>query len=401
MPPVARPSLATEPSGPAASEGSRSVFTLVALGLLPLLLLAAVLYGITLVGLPNATQVPVEDVWVERTVLAPGEIRLTIRNVGPQDVSISQVIVNDMLVPFAIGQEEPLGRLDSTTLAIPFDWVEGEPLAIALITSNAIKFEAEVAAAVPTPEVSTETLGLLALLGLYVGAIPVLLGLLWRPLLDRLSENKLNFFLGITVGLLLFLAAESLFEGFEIAEGIPAVLGGPFLLLAGAAGAFLLLEAASRWSHGSRSGPTPLVLAALVALGIGLHNFAEGLAIGGAFALGEVALGAFLVVGFAIHNTTEGLAIVAPVSRTRVGLLTLLGLGLLAGLPTVLGAWMGGLAPSAPLALIFLGVGAGAILQVALAIDRSTDRALRAGPGLVGVVLGALIMYATGLLVSL
>ena len=56
-------------------------------------------------------------------------------------------------------------------------------------------------------------------------------------------------------------------------------------------------------------------LALLVAIGIGLHNLGEGLAIGTSFATGALALGAFLVVGFAIHNTTEGLAIVAPVAQ--------------------------------------------------------------------------------------
>ena len=66
-----------------------------------------------------------------------------------------------------------------------------------------------------------------------------------------------------------------------------------------------------------RPGSPGLVLALLVAVGIGLHNFGEGLAIGAAFALGEAALGTLLVIGFTLHNTTEGLAIVAPMAKER------------------------------------------------------------------------------------
>lgn len=376
----------------------------VLLALLPLGLLVGVLYLIALVGFPATGTVPVEDLAMERLTLSAGYFTLTVRNVGPEPVTVAQVVVNDMLVTFEGGQE--IGRLRSDTITVPFEWVEGEPYEVTLITEKAFKFSAGVDAAVVTPEADARTLGTLALLGLYIGAIPVLLGLLWRPLLSRVKPGVLNLFLGITVGLLIFLAADALFEGLEIADELPAVFHAPILLLAGAAGAFGILTWASQRSEGRSSSngegrsAAPLVVATLIALGIGLHNFAEGLAVGGAFALGEVALGAFLVIGFAVHNTTEGLAIVAPLGRTRTSLVTLLGLGLLAGLPTVLGAWIGGLSPSPYLALVFLGIGAGAIFQVSYLIDAQTKGSLRHGKGLLGVALGVALMYLTSLVIA-
>lgn len=376
----------------------RTLGATLALAALPFLLLVGLFALVFTVGLPSADGVPVEDLYVERVAVREGAFEVTLRNVGPEPVSVAQVAVNDMLVAFAPA-DQAVPRLSATTFRIDFDWVEAEPYEIVFVTTNAIKFSAEVEAAVLTPEADGRTLGTLALLGVYVGVVPVLAGLLWRPVLTQLPPRALAIVLGVTIGLLLFLAGDALIEGFEIADELPAVAGGPFLLVASGLAAFASLELASARLGAERPGARPLVLAALVALGIGLHNFAEGLAIGGAFSLGEVALGAFLVVGFALHNTTEGLAIVAPLGARPTPILAFLGLGLLAGLPTVPGAWIGGLAPSPYLGVLFLGIGAGAILQVAHAIDRSTDGSLRRSAGLAGVAIGVLVMYATSLLV--
>ena len=105
-------------------------------------------------------------------------------------------------------------------------------------------------------------------------------------------------------------------------------------------------------------------LALLVAVGIGLHNLGEGLLIGTAYATGALTLGAFLVVGFALHNATEGLAIVAPIAREAPSLRRLAALGLLAGGPAVLGAWLGAAAPTPAVSAVLFGAGAGAIAQV-------------------------------------
>jgi zinc transporter ZupT len=144
-------------------------------------------------------------------------------------------------------------------------------------------------------------------------------------------------------------------------------------------------------------------VATLVAMGIGLHNLGEGLLIGSAYATGEIALGTFLVVGFLIHNTTEGLGIVAPLARERPSLGRLLLLGALAGVPTVLGAWIGGFTYSPVWTTLFFAVGVGAIVQVVWVLGRMlTAReagALQQPLNAAGLFAGLLIMYATGLLV--
>jgi zinc transporter ZupT len=241
-----------------------------------------------------------------------------------------------------------------------------------------------------------------------VGVIPVFLGLLWFPFLRRMQERWFDFFLSLTAGLLVFLGVEAVSEGFAVSGR----LGGPFkgvaVMVLGVAGSFLGLLAIGRSlrGRGRESGQVALALAYLVAVGIGLHNLGEGLAIGAAYALGEVALGAFLVLGFTIHNTTEGLAIVAPVAREKARLGHLILLGLVAGGPTIIGTWIGGFTYSDPWALLFLSVGAGAIFQVVYEIARfraaggAVLTSLSRPRNLLGLLAGFLIMYATGFLVA-
>ena len=382
-----------------------------ALGLAPLLVIAAAIAIFAALGGPGLgerTGPPVEELAIERTVLRPGEIELTVRNDGPDPVEVAQVAVNDGYAPFTASDGRTVGRLDSTTLTIAYPWIEGEAYRVSLLTSTGATIEHEIGAAAETPNADAGFFGLMALLGIYVGVIPVSLGLLWLPFIRRIDVGWLRILIAFTIGLLAFLAVDAALEGLEIAADAPSAFGGTELVFLGALVAFLALSGIDAWLRGRRSraaaaGAGGGYLALMVAIGIGLHNLGEGLAIGSAYASGALALGAFLVVGFAIHNTTEGLAIVAPLKTERPSLARLATLGLIAGAPAIVGAWVGAAAFNPSLAALLFGVGVGAIAQVICqlvpAVRDSAGRVLHGG-AVAGMLAGVVVLYLTGLLVS-
>ena len=350
---------------------------------------------------------PVEELAVERTVLRPGEIELNVRNIGPDPVTVAQIFVNDTYVDYETTGAE-IGRRGNETFTLDYPWQDGSPYLVTLVTETGVTIEHEIPLAVATPAPSGGFFGLMALLGVYVGVIPVALGMLFLPFLRRVREHWIRFFMAVTIGLLAFLGVDAYLEGTAIAESGSGAFGGVELLFIGAGTAYLGLVALDRFLRGRRdrarqAGATPFQLAVLVSIGIGLHNLGEGLAIGSAYAVGELALGAFLVFGFALQNTSEGLAIVAPLSaHRRPSLLRLIGLGLIAGAPAIVGAFIGALAFNPELAALLIGVGIGAIVQVIVQLVPSIrDRAGRAlYPASVGGILtGVLVLYVTSLVV--
>jgi len=349
---------------------------------------------------------PIEKLAFERVEFKPQEIVLHVRNAGPEAFQVAQVFVNEGLWDFSIAPGRTLGRFGAATISIPYDWIAGEPYSLTVLSGNGLRHETTVDIAMPSPAPSGRLLTAFALLGVYVGVVPVFLGLLWLPALRAAPKAWMEFWIALTMGLLVFLGIDTLKEALEIAGRAPTFVNGVLLTGLGAVAAFLGITAAGRALARGERGATGMGLAVLIAIGIGLHNLGEGLAIGAAYTLGEVALGSFLIIGFTIHNTTEGLAILSPLVEERASLRQLAMLGLLGGGPTILGTWAGAFTYSTPLSLLFLGIGAGAIFQVVRILARSQakggsalDALARARPA-AGFVAGFLMMYATSLLLA-
>lgn len=374
--------------------------------LVPLLLLGAILALIvtTGAGLRDLAGPPVEKLTVQRVILPePGMIRVEVINDGPQPITVAQVQVDDAYWSFTAQPSATIPRLGRTTITVPYPWVAEEAHVVRLVSELGATFDAEIAVAVESPQPSASLSLRFGLIGLYVGIVPVMLGLLWYPFMRRLGSAGMNFILSLTVGLLIFLAVSTWLDALEFAAELPAFWQGvPLVIFVGLIALGTLLALSSR-----RGERTPLQVSYLIALGIGLHNLGEGLAIGAAFTLGEAALGSFLILGFTLHNITEGVGIAAPIVRAPPGLKHFAALAVLAGGPAVLGTLLGGYAFNPVLATVFLAIGIGAIVQVIWEVGKlvARDNARAGRPAvnwitLSGVVAGVAIMYFTAFLVK-
>ena len=401
--------------------------------------------------------IPLPDIAIEKVEFRenPSQIIAFIRNAGPTDVTISQADVNDRIHAAAIEPSKTLSRLSDAKVIIPFFWNPAEPYEVGITTDDGTRFSKTIEAAALAPNPDSRQIMFFAAIGTYVGIIPVMIGLLWYPFIRSMSRNKYNFFLSLTAGLLVFLGVDALIESNEIAiDNVSTIFNGQMLIVLVTTISFIgLLYASEKLTQRaikksissaaesttstytsystSTSGATnsprmrlqanqrqmqelvkPLAISLMIAIGIGLHNFGEGLAIGAAVLLGEIALSTFLIIGFTLHNTTEGLAIVAPLAKSRKLMLQRLVLmGIIAGAPTIAGAWIGGFLYSPIAAIIFLSIGAGAIFQVVYSIgswvlrpnNNDNDKSSRIVSlnkfTIAGFAIGMIIMYVTGLLV--
>lgn len=382
-------------------------------GVLPLAALGVLLW-ISLthgpVGVFRADLPPVEQLDFQRIVLKdePKEIVVHVINSGPDEVTIAQVLVDQAYWTHLMEPGRILGRLVRAKVTIPYPWVQGDSHEVTLLTSQGTTFSKRIDVATETPEPTVRYFTTFTLLGIYARVIPVFLGLLWLPFVRQLNRQWVMFVLALTEGFLVFLGTDALAEAMTLAtERVPGPFQGLSLVLMGAVGSFLVLMTIGSRGAGERrdAESARMALAYFIAFGIGLHNLGEGLAIGVAYALGNVTLGSLLVVGFTMHNTTEGLAIVAPVSRDRPQLYHFILLGILAGSPTILGAWIGGFTFLPELSTLFLSLGAGAIFlvvyEVGKLILREQDGQIGGWPLVAGFLCGLVIMYLTGILVAL
>jgi zinc transporter, ZIP family len=239
-------------------------------------------------------------------------------------------------------------------------------------------------------------------------AIGILLFLIWdvlvhayEPLdgaLGRLHDRTAGigpvfgygalFFLGIAVGLMSLVY----YERWLGARARPQRFG---------PGAMAPSELAAART-GVASWPAARRLSLLIAVGIGLHNFGEGLAIGSSAATGAIGLATILVIGFALHNGTEGFGICAPLAaegdRPSWGFLLLM--GLIGGGPTILGTAVGRQFTSAAVSVIFLTLAAGSILYVVIQLLGVAHKSARKDLLYWGVLLGLVAGFATDMIVT-
>lgn len=392
---------------------TRSRALVIASALLPLLMLGTVIFLLFQrgIGLQLSAPAPIENLEFERVVLRSGEIEAHVINTGPEALTLAQAQIgwtNRASWEFDAEPSPTIPRLGRARVRIPYPWTPGEPYEIALITANSLIFTHEIEIAAETPQPGPQMLGAFALLGIYVGVIPVFLGILWLPFLRSLPRHWYFFLLSLTVGLLVFLGVDALEDALENAARVPGPFQGVALILIGLSMSLLGLYFISGWlkrRQAATESSTPILLAYTIAFGIGVHNLGEGLAIGGAYALGEFATTFLLVVGFMVHNLTEGVAVVAPVVRSEFRWSHLVWLGLLAGAPTIAGTLLGAFTYTALWAVLFLAIGAGAVFQVVIEITRHQIRqagaaSLASGMSIAGFALGLLVMYVTGLFVT-
>ena len=346
------------------------------------------------------------EVSIEKVEFIENEIQATVRNTGPIDVSVALADVNDRIQPAAIEPDSSLKRFETALVRIPFDWNEGQPYEIGVTVDDGTRFTTQVDAAFASLEPDVDLFVFLGMIGFLIGVVPIMIGLLWYPFIKKLGKNAFNFFLAFTMGLLIFLGIDAVLEASEISERhLSSIFNGELLIATVVILSFLSLYGIGQKLIKTKNLSTlskGLTISLMIAIGIGLHNLGEGLAVGAAIALGEVALSTFLIVGFATHNTTEGLAIAAPLTNSKAKIAKMVGLGLIAGTPAIFGCWVGGFSFSPLFTLIFLAIGAGAIFQVVISIfqymkdksDLLSNTSLFAG-----VSVGLIVMYLTSVII--
>ena len=380
---------------------------LVASAIIPIIILAgmiAYIFG------PGANLLdfgtPLPEITIEKIDFLDSKIIATVRNTGPIDIDIVQADINDRIQPAAIEPDKHLTRFEVAKVIIPFEWNVAEPYEIGLTVDDGTRFVKSVTAAAPAPEQNLELASYFAIIGTYVGIIPVMIGLLWFPFISKMSPSKYQFFLALTAGLLLFLGIDAIEESLEISTAnLAEAFNGPLLVATIVVISFLGLYYSSEKLVGRKTTKMakPVAIGLMISIGIGLHNLGEGLAIGAAIGLGEIALSRFLIMGFTIHNTTEGLAIAAPMARTKPMIGKLAAMGMIAGAPAIFGAWIGGFVYSPFAAVVFLSIGAGAIFQVVISILKwmreNEEQIFFTAPVIAGIAVGMLVMYLTSIFV--
>lgn len=425
--------MSIDPSGPPEHRGDdldessitsripRSV-----LALLPIILIAIVLVGLLVASPAFDRGDPQPELTVSYHTIPDGEtVVLHATNDGAQEITIAQLFADEAYWNFHVEKTNHLPLIgsgdgpntlapgESAKITIPYHLTLDSDAEVEfdIILEDGDTFSYDIEGVQTTAGFGIELIWTLGLIGLFVGVIPVAIGMLWFPFFRTMSDRWLFAILAFAAGVLAYLAIASTFEAFELSERIPGTYAGEALIVVGILASWLLVQAVSEWRKGDlTSEQRGLWIAYLVAIGIGLHNLAEGLAIGGAYSLGEMSLAVFLIVGFMLHNVTEGPAVVAPLARDdrltgrRPALHHFVAIGAIAGVPVIFGGWIGGLSLSPTVGAFFLAIGAGAILQVIwelIQLVRDGGGRAASSRNLLAFLIGVGIMYATALFIPL
>ena len=351
--------------------------------------------------------VPLPEISIEKVIFIDSEIQAVVRNTGPMPVTIVMADVNDRIQPAAVEPDGYLQRFETATVRIPYEWNVSEPYSIGITLDDGLRFEKIIESATYEISFNTDNAFLFAIIGIYVGVIPVMIGLLWYPFIKKIKKQSFHFFLALTAGLLLFLAIDAIDEAIEISnENLSQIFNGNLLIFTVIALSFLgLYYAGDKLAKNSTKTTLSrnVAVALMISIGIGLHNFGEGLAIGASVGLGSIAFTSFLIVGFALHNTTEGIAIASLMSRGKMMIGMLFCLGLIAGVPAIFGTWIGGFQYSPFSIIIFLAIGAGAIFQVLVVLLKwiydENQKTLSNASIISGFIVGIFIMYITSIVI--
>jgi ZIP family zinc transporter len=347
---------------------------------------------------------PEESLIIERVTSSPDGFIAYVRGNGREPIKISQIQVDGAFWDFRQIPDGPINQLATAKLLIPYPWIQNETHHLLFLSSTGATYDYTIDVAYMTPSPNNKTLFSLALIGICVGVIPITLGMLSLPLLRLIGDNSIVFFMSLTIGLLGFLFVDTLEEGLELTKASANAFQGNLSVLLASVLTFLGILTISWRSKPSTNG---IVLATWLAIGIGLHNFGEGLSIGAALSLGNAALGSMLLIGFSMHNLTEGVAIIAPITKQKVTFTMLFGWLCLAGLPAIVGTWVGAFTFAPHWNALFFGIAAGAIAQVIIEVGRSIwvmrstlgDKFIVSN-AFAGFGVGILVMYTTAFLIQ-
>ena len=300
---------------------------------------------------------------VERVVLKPGRIVVTVRNGGGVPVNIAQVAINGAYWQFSSDRLE-IRRLQTADIDLYYPWIRGEPLELKLVSADGQTLVHTLNFPVETPHPGRDLFKRYVPLGLGMGVLPVAAGMLLRPVLRRSGHKTSEFFLAFTIGVLLAIGVESSFDTFELSAELVAPLAGRLLVVSVSVISFAAIYEWARRMGSKRGEDRALVAAWALAVAIGLHNLGEGLAVAGAEAAGVLAVGGLLALGFAVHNVSEGVAIAAVAGKKSRSIFFYQWAAAIAGLPALGGLLIGSLTPSKPISVALLAVGLGAIAEV-------------------------------------